>query len=408
MNSIVRSIFWAIVGAILLTALPTLGSGSNPGAAPQTREYETLPDWFFKVFVAKDPIYMILVEKDRQRLRLMRHDRKLEVVAEYPCATGEVPGKKVFSGDSRTPEGIYFITKSYKDRNITVFGNRAFHLDFPNIFDKNSGIKGNGIYIHGTNRGLKRKSTNGCIVLRNKDLDELAEFLKMEATPVVIVASLKAIREAEPEENGIEKVNLAKTLLLPEGIERDKAKFSSLCLITDAHQTVIMGKYSLCENDCLRTRVYITPDGEEGWVNGERIHNGKVLSAGQRLSRCPRDKEEVVEFVEAWRNAWQSKNLDAYLDCYHKSFRHGRMNLAAYGAYKKRLNKKYRFIKVDISGVSVRWTATGAKVSFRQVYQSDRYRAAGRKTLFLTFKEKRWGIEREVWLRTKRVKKAAQ
>ena len=407
MNSIVRSIFWGIVGVLLLTALPAHGSKDCVVEMSRTPEYETLPDWFLKVFVAEDPIYIILIEKERQLLRLMRHGSKLEVVAEYPCATGEVAGKKMFSGDSRTPEGIYFVTKSYKDKNITIFGNRAFHLDFPNIFDKNSGIKGNGIYIHGTNKELKRKSTNGCIVLRNKDLDDLAEFLKMEDTPVVIVSSLKAIRGVEPEEAGIERLNSAKTLLLPEGIEREKAKFRSLCLITDADQTVIMGKYSLCEDDCLRTRVYITPDEEEGWINAGRIHNGKVLTGGRLLPQYPRDKEALLEFVEVWRDAWQSKNLEAYMDCYHKSFKHGRMNWSAYATYKKRLNKKYRFIKVHISEVSVRWTATGAKVSFHQVYQSDRYRAAGRKTLYLTFKGKRWGIEREVWLRTRPIKRAA-
>ena len=408
MNRILCNLFCAIAGVLLLTAFPAHGTNYFLGEVPRIARYDILPDWFFRVFVTKNPIHLVLVEKDKQRLLLLKYEGKLEVVAEYPCATGEKRGKKMFAGDSRTPEGIYFITKIYKDKKVTIFGNRAFHLDFPNIFDRNSGIKGNGIYIHGTNKRLKRMSTNGCIVLRNKDLDKLAKFLGEDFTPVVIVSSIDAVKRAEMEKIGINRFTLAKSLLLPEEIERDKAEFDCLYLITDGIQTVAVGELSLFENDCFRIRGYISPDREKGWTHKERIHKGKPLTLAQLLPLYPKNKQEILEFIETWRKAWQSKDMETYIDCYNKSFKHGRMDLRAYRAYKNRLKKKYKFIKVDISKVSVLWTKNGAKVSFHQVYRSNRYRAAGRKTLHLTFNGQRWGIEREDWFPARRVKRIIQ
>ena len=372
----------------------------------RTEKSSMLPEEFFRVFVAKSPIHFILVEKDKQRLRLFKYEGKLKVVAEYPCSTGEKTGKKEFSGDRRTPEGIYFITKTYKDKKITIFGNRAFHLDFPNVFDKKSGIKGNGIYIHGTNKRLKRLNTNGCVVLRNKDLDKLANFLKTETTPVMIVSSIEGVKWEETQKAGTNRFALVKSLLLREEMEKNKdaVEFNCFYLISDGIQTVAVGEFPLFENDHYRLRGYIAPDQEKVWISRKRILNGSPLTTAQRLPRYSKDRQEILEFIETWRKAWQSKNIKAYISCYNKSFKHGRMNLDAYRSYKARLNKKYKFIKVDISGASVHWTRSGAKVTFHQAYRSDQYRAAGRKSLTLTFKEQRWGIEREDWFPAKSVK----
>jgi murein L,D-transpeptidase YafK len=362
-----------------------------------------IPDWFLRVFVAKNPIYFILVEKDKQRLRLLRYEDKLKVVAEYPCATGEKEGKKRFSGDSRTPEGIYFITKIYTDNKVTIFGKRAFHLDFPNIFDKNSGINGDGIYIHGTNRSLEPMSTKGCITLKNRDLDKLVRFLEPDTTPVMIIPGFSALKGQTTERDESE-VDLAKTLLASVEIRRDQVEFEYLYRLTDGIQNVAVGEFTLYQNEYPRSqgysRSYLAFNREKGWTAKERICRATPLQPGQLLPRYPKDKQKIIEFIETWRKAWESKDIETYVGCYNTSFRYGhdgRMDLAAYRAYKDGLTKKYKFIKVDISGVSVLWTGNGAKVSFHQVYRSDQYRAEGRKTLRLIFKEQRWGIERESW-----------
>lgn len=404
MNRILCSLLCAITGVLLLTGFPAHGTNRSPAEAPRVEESAMLPYWFLRVFVAKNPIYLILVEKDKQRLRLLKYEGKLKVVAEYPCATGENAGEKMLSGDSRTPEGIYFITEIYTDNKVTIFGKRAFHLDFPNIFDKNSGRNGDGIFIHGTNKRLKPMSTNGCITLRNKDLDRLARFLKVEATPVMVVSSVQAIKWAEAEEFDKIRFTWVRNLLLPKGIGHDTTEFEYLYLLTNGTQTVAVGEFSLYQNDYSRrkgySRSYLALNRKKGWTNKKRIYRTKLV--GPVLPRYPKDKQKIIEFIGTWRKAWQSKDLQTYIGCYNRSFRHGRMDLDAYRAHKDRLNKKYKLIRVDISGVSVSWTRYGAKVSFNQVYRSDLYHAVGRKTLRLTFKDQRWGIERESWFISKR------
>ena len=119
----------------------------------------------------------VVIEKSSQTLTLYQYSQPINKIRQYTCATGENPGSKLIQGDSRTPEGIYFITEIYEDKKITVFGSRAFHLDYPNVFDNQAGRRGDGIFIHGTNKKLKPYSTNGCVTLNNTDLDFLAPSL---------------------------------------------------------------------------------------------------------------------------------------------------------------------------------------------------------------------------------------
>ncbi|OGR18958.1 MAG: hypothetical protein A2X81_17285 [Desulfobacterales bacterium GWB2_56_26] len=136
------------------------------------------------------PTEFIVVEKKHQKLSLFEHQDQVRLLREFVCATGQNPGTKKISGDSRTPEGIYFITEIYEDKRISVFGSRAFHLNYPNIFDSHAGHLGDGIFIHGTNKKLIPNSTNGCITLDNKDLDELAPYLAVNTIPIIVLDAL--------------------------------------------------------------------------------------------------------------------------------------------------------------------------------------------------------------------------
>ena len=124
-------------------------SGSLPQAASQDRPDEAL------LFCYQGRIVnprLVVVDKSRQRVMVFRYAGAMVLEAEYPCATGENAGNKKESGDERTPVGIYFSTHRYKDNKVTIFGDKALHLNYPNAFDRQSGRKGDGIYIHGTNR----------------------------------------------------------------------------------------------------------------------------------------------------------------------------------------------------------------------------------------------------------------
>ena len=229
-----------VCGPQALGAIPPRAS-KDPAPVALAGELLNL-DWH--VYVAAKPIYCLLVEKDRQRLRVLRHDGRLRVVAEYAVATGEHPGTKEVEGDAKTPEGIYLITKGYLDRKLSIFGLRAYHLNYPNWFDREAGRNGNGIFLHGTNRPLRPTSSNGCVTLRNEDMDKVADYLRV-GTPIFIVPTLKLPADGEgqagyPDLTG-EGFAGARALLLP--AEQAAVDFASLYLIRINGQNLVAGEY---------------------------------------------------------------------------------------------------------------------------------------------------------------------
>ncbi len=230
---------------------------------------------FFVVDEVKEPIHLVLVNKKKQQLQVLEHDGTLKVVAQFTSATGENSGRKLISGDSRTPEGIYFITREFKDNKITIFGNRAFHLDYPNIYDKAVGRNGDGIYIHGTNKELKPNSTNGCITMRNNDLDMLEKYLGKAITPVVIVEDFNFLQRDIASNPTGNDFSTAKKLLLPDSIDPDKVTFDHLYMLNDGNKTVAVGEYVYRQHNYTRMRGYSRSYLEyvtgQGWQTRKQI-----------------------------------------------------------------------------------------------------------------------------------------
>jgi len=110
----------------------------------------------------------------------------------YPCSTGENSGPKTRKNDRKTPEGIYFVTRAYEEEELTpIYGVYAFPLDYPNPFDKMEGKKGYGIWFHGLNKPLRPNDSNGCIAMNNWDIADLAHYIRIGETPVVITQRLE-------------------------------------------------------------------------------------------------------------------------------------------------------------------------------------------------------------------------
>jgi len=525
-----------ILTIILLIIFFPLFSGVSNGAlkpptAPQTSSTTNELAELFSVAVAKEPIYIILVEKNLQRLRVLEYDTALRVVADYPSATGENFGIKEISGDSKTPEGIYFITQVFRDDKITIFGDKAFHLDYPNFFDQEAGRNGNGIYIHGTNKELVPNSTNGCVTLANSDLDDLESYLNQIVTPVIIVSELDSITKSKAHLLIENDFNLAKSLLLSEEIKLKNVEYNYLYIINFGKQTVAVSDfiYRPFKRSIMRgaSRAYLEYLPDQGWTTRKRIWRvsplqiypetpvkiaahplatgevqlaeqtpeeaavmvaaltsqrvpsqnsaeeeqfyakpqvianaqpeiqiesqikevappvekvqqrvpvtaviapptpaPKIIAANkieqpqkimvaapvipieqpQKImvtsSVIPKDKQQIMDFVENWRQAWVSQEIEPYIAFYDVSFTSGDKNLVEWKAHKAKLNKTYSFITVDISDIKVHWTAAGATVSFRQEYRSNLYSAKGNKTLYLVYDDHGWKITREVYSRT--------
>jgi murein L,D-transpeptidase YafK len=103
--------------------------------------------------------------------------------------------------DRRTPLGIYFIDEQLDTSKLhDMYGPTAFPLDYPNVWDRQLGRSGDGIWIHGVAAGSERRpalDTDGCIALPNAELLAVEELLTPLVTPVIIARDFKWISPQE-------------------------------------------------------------------------------------------------------------------------------------------------------------------------------------------------------------------
>lgn len=143
----------------------------------------------------KGKVNLILVEKSKRQLSIYHDD---ELLKTYKISLGKNPvGHKQFEGDSKTPEGVYFIDgKNPKSRYFLNLG-----ISYPNEKDKEYAAKhnksaGGDIKIHGLPNGFSMAKplfdiygdwTQGCIAVSNEDMAELYEIIdigtKIEIKP---------------------------------------------------------------------------------------------------------------------------------------------------------------------------------------------------------------------------------
>ena len=171
---------------------------------------------FLKIPPAKVPLNMIelppgrkclLVDKEKQRLLLYLVTPKgLQLKHIFPCTTGRNHFDKFKEGDNNTPEGVYFLTKAIEgtalERLGGDYGNMAFVLNFPNVFDHFLNKDGHGIWLHGTNSELKPwlpQTTHGCVVMSNADLLELSHAIRLNQTPLIITKKINWVSSQELE-----------------------------------------------------------------------------------------------------------------------------------------------------------------------------------------------------------------
>ena len=135
----------------------------------------------------------IVVHKAERRLELLRNGAILRT---YKIALGLQPvGHKERSGDFRTPEGKYLLTRRNPRSDFFL----SIQISYPSEVDArnartNGWEPGGSIMIHGLPNVLKRDLTyyqtrdwtDGCIALSNSDMVELW-LLTHDNTPIEIL-----------------------------------------------------------------------------------------------------------------------------------------------------------------------------------------------------------------------------
>ena len=99
--------------------------------------------------------------------------------------------------------------------------------------------------------------------------------------------------------------------------------------------------------------------------------------------------QSIRSDIEVWRSDWTSLDTDAYLSHYHRKFRSGGRDLAAWKRYKHRVNAGKTYVDVSFSDMTLihdpnRWPEGEVVVAeFNQHYRSSNYSDTGRKRLYL-------------------------
>jgi len=166
--------------------------------------YDEWEEWVSQAITYSDRnrSYCIVIDKMARKCDLYKNGR---MIKSFNAELGpNWIGGKQQQGDKRTPEGKYRITKKKSGSETRFY--KALLLNYPNEEDKTrfsankrKGIIGanarigNLIEIHGQGgRGVDW--TDGCIALKNDDMDELYKACHAE-TPVIIVGSTKPLEE---------------------------------------------------------------------------------------------------------------------------------------------------------------------------------------------------------------------
>ena len=154
------------------------------GGQAQAREVWPTPE---------NPVTLVRVVKSQRILELWRGNERVRT---YLISLGRDPvGPKQREGDSRTPEGRYFL--DFRKSDSVAY--KAFHVSYPTPAQRAAAraageSPGGSIMIHGQWDGFgwlgwlmqNYDWTNGCIGLANSDIDEMWTMIAWN-TPVEII-----------------------------------------------------------------------------------------------------------------------------------------------------------------------------------------------------------------------------
>ena len=101
--------------------------------------------------------------------------------------------------------------------------------------------------------------------------------------------------------------------------------------------------------------------------------------------------------VEAWRRAWEGKDVEGYLVHYDAEFQGDGRDLAGWAAHKRRVFARAGRIRVEVRSLEVVTEGERAFARFEQRYRSGRYADRGRKTLEFVRRDGRYRIRRETF-----------
>lgn len=158
--------------------------------------------------------YVFVVDKSLRKLMVFeRNGETIKKIEEMTADIGKNNGKKEKQDDHKTPEGIYFFQEKKSPPAIpfSLYGKMAFTMDYPNLFDRQDGKTGYGIWLHSVpdNVPLTRGS-RGCVVVRNDGIVQLEKYISFKQTPILIFDKINYVSVEEHKKRRDEKAQFLK------------------------------------------------------------------------------------------------------------------------------------------------------------------------------------------------------
>ena len=407
-----------------------------------------IPDVLVGFDFKKSESYAMVVEKASQQLYLYKYDDGFKEIFSVKCSTGKKNGVKNVSGDKKTPEGVYFFTGKFAKRDLAPrYGSKAFPLDYPNFIDRSKGRNGYSIWLHGINKPLKSRNSNGCVALKNSDLELISKYIALNRTPIVLVETLSYISDnlrAEanksvlcalttwknrlmdgtyhqylglydseylPEIAWWTEWNKTRSLLIASG-RTFKVELKNISIFQ--HNSVyvvladLMNIYDNKEVYIGTKKFFLTDNNGQLKIIGEEYQNipeqfklkscsNPLIVSCRHISGTINADQKIIKMIDGWLKAWSDKNIKEYGKYYAKGFKSKGINKKRWLRHKRALNRKYKYIKVKKADLVINKGKEIKKVSFIQTYRSDRYKAVGKKELLLKLEQGKWKIYRETW-----------
>jgi murein L,D-transpeptidase YafK len=135
--------------------------------------------------------YALLADASRARLYLFENvNGEPRLLRDFYMTIGRNGTDKQVEGDKKTPMGLYYISERINPKVLDNFyGAGAFPLTYPNEWDQMLKRGGHGIWLHGVpfdTYSRPPRSSDGCVVVTNPDLNELSRYVQVGVTPVLI------------------------------------------------------------------------------------------------------------------------------------------------------------------------------------------------------------------------------
>lgn len=159
--------------------------------------------------------YVFLVDKSLRKLYVFERDSdSIKKVEELTTDMGKNNGKKEKENDHKTPEGIYFFQekKTQPEIPFKLYGQMAFTMDYPNLFDRREGKTGHGIWLHSVPDDVPlTRGSRGCVVVRNNEIARLEKYITFKQTPILIFDKVNYVTMSEHKRLREEKASFLKS-----------------------------------------------------------------------------------------------------------------------------------------------------------------------------------------------------